>query len=332
MGRHRRNAQPGRRRRPLVAVLLGVGMIGVVAGATTVSSQARAGGGRPPYGAKVVADPLGRPLSRRVSPAPTPSPTATPSASASPSGSASDSPSGSGAASPSDNGESARREAPEPGTTVVAPADQDSAKVGALFQGSVTPGNHFCTASVLHSPTHNLVLTAAHCLGTADGVSFVPGYRDGNAPYGTWQVTKVYTDDNWSSRSDPDTDFAILQVAPNGGRNIEDVVGGNALGLNADFSAQVEMYGYPENTEEPIVCTNDTSRQATYQRRIDCPSFPSGTSGGPWLDTSDGKVIGVIGGYQQGGSTDDISYSAYFDHSIGDLYNKAVVDAASQSD
>src|SRR5881409_2205655 len=44
--------------------------------------------------------------------------------------------------------------------------------VGALFAN----GSHFCTASVVHSTTGDLVLTAAHCV--KDGMAFAPGYHD----------------------------------------------------------------------------------------------------------------------------------------------------------
>ena len=48
---------------------------------------------------------------------------------------------------------------------------------------------------------------------------------------------------------------------------------------------------------------------------FDCDNYTNGTSGGPFLahvnpKTGDGWVIGVIGGYQQGGDTPNVSYSA----------------------
>ncbi|MFE9422849.1 trypsin-like serine peptidase [Kitasatospora sp. NPDC006697] len=243
-------------------------------------------------------------------PTPTPTPSTTPSPSATPPDTATPSPTSSDT-----------RSAP---TTQVAPAGWESNRVGALFSGSVGPGNHFCTASVLHSPAHDLILTAAHCVSSANGVSFVPGYRNGQAPYGSWQATKLYTTNGWSQNGDVDQDFAILQVAPNSaGQRIEDVVGGFDLGLNEPFTATVRLYGYPDTTDQPILCSNATTQQSAYQRRIDCPSYPAGTSGGPWISTATGKVIGVIGGYQQGGNTDDTSYSAYFDSTIGKLYQLA---------
>ncbi|QKW24438.1 trypsin-like peptidase domain-containing protein [Kitasatospora sp. NA04385] len=209
------------------------------------------------------------------------------------------------------------------GVTATAPDNAESRRVGALFSGPAAPGNHFCTASVIDSPGRNLILTAAHCLSGANGTTFVPGYRDGQAPYGSWQVTKVYTADGWRNGGDPDEDFAILAVAPSGGRQIEDAVGGNPLGTNAAWTVRVRLYGYPAKAELPILCTNTTTRQDTYQRRIDCPAFPGGTSGGPFIDAATGEVVGVIGGYQQGGATDDTSYSAAFDHTIAELLAEA---------
>ncbi|MBD0672143.1 trypsin-like serine peptidase, partial [Streptomyces sp. CBMA156] len=210
------------------------------------------------------------------------------------------------------------------GTTGPAPAgDRETGTVGALFSGAVAAGDHFCTASVLHSATGNLLLTAAHCLSSTDGVTFAPGYRDGSAPYGTWRVTAIHTTAGWSQKGEVDEDFAILETAPSNGREVEDVVGGNRLGADEPFDATVRLYGYPGNSETPILCTNTTGQQSAYQRVVQCPAYPAGTSGGPWINTATGDVIGAIGGYQQGGDTEDISYSAYFDHTIADLYAQA---------
>ncbi|MFG2906041.1 trypsin-like serine peptidase [Kitasatospora sp. NPDC048286] len=210
------------------------------------------------------------------------------------------------------------------GTTRSAPTgDRESETVGALFSGAPEAGDHFCTASVLHSPTGNLLLTAAHCLSSTDGVTFAPGYRDGSAPYGTWQVTAIHTTADWSRKGDVAEDFAILETAPSNGRKVEDVVGGNRLGADEPFDATVRLYGYPADSEEPVLCTNATAQQSASQRVVHCPAYPSGTSGGPWIDTATGDVVGAIGGYQQGGDTDDISYSAYFDHTIAELYAQA---------
>ncbi|WP_051969872.1 trypsin-like serine peptidase [Kitasatospora azatica] len=254
-------------------------------------------------------------------PSPSASPSAAPSTSPSPSPSPSDS---SPSASPSD-----ARALPSAFTTTASPGPEAD-RVGALFTNSVSAGNHFCTASVVHSATRNLLLTAAHCLSSTTGVQFAPGYRNGQSPYGSWQVTQIYTTTGWSQNGDVDQDFAFLEVAPNAkGQQIEDVVGGGTLGTNESFTATVRLYGYPDSGEAPLACSNATTQQSGYQRRIDCPAYSGGTSGGPWISTTTGRVIGVIGGYQQGGDTDDTSYSAYFDATIANLYQTAVASSAS---
>ena len=50
------------------------------------------------------------------------------------------------------------------GVTVAAPPTAQSARVGALFvagRGDDLGGRHFCTASVVHSPHRDLIVTAA---------------------------------------------------------------------------------------------------------------------------------------------------------------------------
>lgn len=57
--------------------------------------------------------------------------------------------------------------------------------MGALFQGAWQSNPHFCTASVVDSPSGDVIATAAHCLsGNAKDLEFVPMYHDGQAPYG----------------------------------------------------------------------------------------------------------------------------------------------------
>ncbi|UKD58376.1 serine protease [Amycolatopsis sp. FU40] len=201
-----------------------------------------------------------------------------------------------------------------------------SPAVGALFSG----GNHFCSASVVHSPAGDLLLTAAHCVsGDVSGITFKPGYHDGIAPYGTWQVTAAIVADGWKSSSDQDLDFAFLKVAQPGSASLESLTGANQLGVNQGFSHTITLTGYPDGTEQPVVCTGTTTQSDTYQQRVACPGFPDGTSGGPWVVNQDpttgtGTVIGTIGGYQTGGATPDVSYSAYFDDDIAQLYNSAI--------
>jgi len=206
--------------------------------------------------------------------------------------------------------------------------------VGALFT-TTTAGQlnqHFCTASVVDSPTGDLVITAAHCVaGTRDTLDFVPGYNQGREPYGVWTVTKVYVDQAWSSSSSQDDDFAFLRVSrPGSSVPVEDVTGAERLGTDAPASRElVQVIGYPNATNQPVTCQNPIKQPMADQLEFDCDGYTNGTSGGPFLSeidqaTGQGLVIGVIGGYQQGGDTPQVSYSAVLGAGAAALYREAV--------
>jgi len=204
--------------------------------------------------------------------------------------------------------------------------------VGALFSMSGGRlGSHFCTASVIDSPNGDLVITAAHCVSQPVAeVAFVPGYNGGAAPYGVWVVNRVYVDASWSASSDPDDDVAFLRVSrPGSSVPIEDVTGAERLGTGAPARQFVEVIGYPDSAGQAIACRNWTREPMADQLEFDCGGYTDGTSGGPFLAevnprTGRGTVIGVIGGYEQGGLTPEVSYSVMFGANVAALYQTAV--------
>src|SRR5215210_5773886 len=143
------------------------------------------------------------------------------------------------------------------GVTAVAAPTARSARVGALFAG----GGHFCTASVVHSPGRDLIVTAAHCLdGSAGDVVFVPGYRDGRSPYGVWKVERRFLPDGWAegqnegswgSGGNEDSDVGFAVVGERGGKAVEDVVGGGYrfVTRTATGATAVTVTGYPGSRE-----------------------------------------------------------------------------------
>jgi V8-like Glu-specific endopeptidase len=207
--------------------------------------------------------------------------------------------------------------------------------IGALFSmnhGQL--GSHFCTASVVDSPDGDMLVTAAHCVQgysatSPKGLAFVPGYDNGSAPYGVWTVTRIFADQAWTSASDPDDDVAFLTLAQRGGIAIESVTGAETLGVGQPASGMLRVTGYPESQSQPITCQNQVSSFSARQLEFDCRGFANGTSGSPFLagvnaETGEGTVIGVIGGYQQGGDSPDVSYAAAFGPNAAALYDVAV--------
>jgi hypothetical protein len=210
------------------------------------------------------------------------------------------------------------------GETVPAARSDTGDRVGALFVGGLD-GGHFCTASVVRSDDRNLIATAAHCLAQdASRIVFAPGYRDGEAPHGVWRLTGTYRDPSWTTVEDPDADVAFATVAPLDGEQIEDVLGGFTVAPDQPDDVDVTVVGYPSTAEAPLLCTNATSLFSATQRRIECPDYSGGTSGSPWLD-GEGRLVGVLGGYEGGGTVPEVSYSAVLGDRARELYRQAAV-------
>ena len=236
---------------------------------------------------------------------------------------------------------------------LAAPAPAAGQRTGSVFAGSRAVGalflrshgrlgRHFCTASVVHSPVGDLLLTAAHCLNgkkltPAGRVVFAPGYHRGRFPLGLWVVTSEFVTPQWASSHNPNDDFAFLVVTRQRSE-IERVAGAERLRAGTPLPALVEVIGYPDATSSPIRCSAPARAFATTrlrQLRFVCGGYTNGTSGGPFLvhvsaRTGDGSIIGVIGGYQEGGDTPAISYSAQFAAGVAALYRRATAPAPAQ--
>ncbi|WP_234029376.1 trypsin-like serine peptidase [Streptomyces sp. PsTaAH-124] len=188
--------------------------------------------------------------------------------------------------------------------------------VGTLFSQSKDMKAHYCSASVVNSGGHNLILTAGHCLG--DKAAFVPKYDDtksaGDQPYGIWPVKEWFRDSQYASdrSAKSDLDFSFASLKEDGGRQVQDVVGANKLARTPGFVNQVTVIGYPSvahNTQDRAFRCRDiwtTPLPAYNQMQIDCGGMWGGVSGGPWFSKFDssgetGEIIGNVGGFMGGG-------------------------------
>ena len=215
----------------------------------------------------------------------------------------------------------------EPPGTPTATTFHGTPTVGPLFSNA-TATQHFCTASVIHSPRGNVLLTAAHCIrGTGAGLVFAPGFHGGVSPYGRWTVTAAYLDPAWLSSQNPRRDFAFLLVAPRRihghRRQIERVTGANRLGFAARAGERVTVPAYPAGADNnPITCTTSVYFDGVYPA-FNCNPYPGGTSGSPWL-AHGRRVVGLIGGLHQGGCFTWTSYSPPFGTAVRRVYERAI--------
>jgi Trypsin len=193
-------------------------------------------------------------------------------------------------------------------------------------------GSHFCTATVVDSRSGDMVLTAAHCLAglSAAQIVFVPEYRDDAAPYGVWSVARVFVDGAWSASSSSSDDLAFLLVHQAGTRaSVQSFTGAERLGFGQSPAQVVRVTGYPDDGGAPVSCVNRAAPFGAGRLQFDCDGFATGTSGSALLAdpspvTGLGSVIGVIGGYQQGGLTSSVSYADRAGPAMAALYQRAL--------
>ena len=180
------------------------------------------------------------------------------------------------------------------------------------------------------------VVTAAHCVTSGPGLAayadleYAPAYRHGTAPFGVWKAARVTVDPRWTAARRPGPRRRVHRA-----RAAERPAGGRRGRRRADRvrrpgSGPVRLTGYPDGADDPLTCLGTMTQRDDGQLRVECTGYAPGTSGTPWLTDFDPvsprtwAVVGVIGGYQLGGDTDDVSYSPYFGPDVQHLYQQAV--------
>ncbi|MFF8841453.1 trypsin-like serine peptidase [Streptomyces sp. NPDC015127] len=229
--------------------------------------------------------------------------------------------------------------------------------VGKLFfkkPGATTESK--CSASVIVSNNRNTLWTAGHCAHLGDGsgsagfmndMYFIPGYRDGSAPFGAWSVKYKIVNDDWMNNGDSfDADYAALVLNPHPTHGkLQDNVG--ALGYY--FADNVEEYedvyaaGYPGEGynrtdiigERMYYCYGNTVDAGPYdpfiddRKEMDCDQG-KGSSGGPWIwgkSTTNPRIIANFSHYENDPNTglraDDDVFSSEYDSKSANTINTA---------
>jgi len=168
-------------------------------------------------------------------------------------------------------------------------------KVFFTFPGQ---GNFVCSGTAVRSRAHNVVLTAGHCLYDeltgefATNWMFVPGYRDGQRPFGEWPAARLATTKQYRHGGDLRFDVGIAVVRRDGnGRGIEDRVGARRIAFDPPRDRFYRAFGYPArspfNGQRLYRCDSDYQGEDLEFRpprpsRIDC-EMTGGASGGGWL-------------------------------------------------
>jgi V8-like Glu-specific endopeptidase len=114
-------------------------------------------------------------------------------------------------------------------------------------------GNFVCSGASVSSPAATqAVWTAGHCLN--DGTQtfntstiFVPSYRNGVAPYGTFPATLLVVHTRWHNNGDFSRDLGAFRVGTNGaGQTLQSRVGSLGYAWNQPRLQQYNDFGYPQ--------------------------------------------------------------------------------------
>ncbi|MFI9200282.1 trypsin-like serine peptidase [Streptomyces sp. NPDC053048] len=201
----------------------------------------------------------------------------------------------------------------------------ESAAVGKVFFHNPRDGkNYSCSASALNSASKQLVLTAGHCVHGGRGGTwmtnwtYVPRYRDGNRPFGTFSAKQLRTFNTWIDRSDLGRDVGMVTTWPLNGRKLVNVTGGHGLSWNYNRSQDITALAYPSNKgggKLQWYCQGRTSA-AGWNLKIKC-GFGPGASGGPWLrQYNNSSGLGYANGVMSTLRSDGYNESPYFDNGV----------------
>lgn len=165
-----------------------------------------------------------------------------------------------------------------------------------------------CSGSVVHADNRDTVLTAAHCLkdGTgswAQNWTFVPGYADGQAPYGRFTAREMLVPGQWAQRTDESYDFGAAVLDTSGGVHVQDRTGAQHVAFGRQHE-HTYSFGYPATGHyrgaHLHYCSGATraDRGRTSASGMRCV-MTQGSSGGPWLADFDpatgvGTLVSVI--------------------------------------
>ncbi|MDL4771589.1 trypsin-like serine peptidase [Actinomadura xylanilytica] len=194
-----------------------------------------------------------------------------------------------------------------------------------------------CSGDAVTSTNKSTVVTAGHCV-KLDGAwhtdwVFVPGYKDGDRPYGTWTASKTLSTPQWTASEDLNYDVGAAVVNPVDGKKLVDTVGGQGIAFNQARGQSMYAFGYPAaapyDGSKLTYCSgtviDDFLQSSDLGLRCD---MTGGSSGGPWF-LNFGESAGT--GIQNSVNSfkynlpflSDYMFGPYFGTDAQNLYNTA---------
>jgi len=190
---------------------------------------------------------------------------------------------------------------------------------------------------------NNSVLTAGHCVVDpntkkwATNWIFVPGYKNGTAPYGKWTAYRLSTSSEWYNNGYLTRDVGFVNVSPMSGVKLSQKVGYLGFAYNLERKQLWNEFGY--SAAPPWNGQYLTKNEASYSRS-DQPSLgpatngtgsqlTPGCSGGPWIYLF---IPGASGASNYANGVNSYCYnnypyelfSPYFDSNTHNMYKDSL--------
>ncbi|MBH1938780.1 peptidase [Streptomyces sp. AV19] len=195
--------------------------------------------------------------------------------------------------------------------------------------------NASCSGDAVTSGNGSTVITAGHCVkyqgNWHTNWTFVPGYHDGQTPYGTWAATKTLSTPQWTASEDMNNDIGAAVVAPLDGKKLTDVVGGQGLDFNGAYGRAMYAFGFPAASpydgSKLVHCSGTSTKDflLTKDHGLGC-NMTGGSSGGPWFTSFDEKTgTGLQASVNSFGYTflPNTMFGPYFGDEAKKLYDQA---------
>ena len=167
--------------------------------------------------------------------------------------------------------------------------------------------NGSCSATVATSRNRSVILTAGHCVAQpavegsspplwATNLLFVPGYRNGVGPLGSYVGVTSRASFAWTTTGDLSFDVGAITLASLGGVPIETALGSRGVSFNRPFDAykknktRFQIFGYPAQPsafydgERLILCNSPfVGFQFIFTAPVVRCNMKEGSSGGGWV-------------------------------------------------
>jgi V8-like Glu-specific endopeptidase len=201
---------------------------------------------------------------------------------------------------------------------------------GKLF-GTDARGNFECSATVVSTPSRRVIFSAGHCARyrglDASNEVFVPGYKNGHAPYGKFAAWRWYVPSQWHNNENFSYDISAMVLY----QKVANVVGRRGIVWNYPANRHYVSYGYPAappfNGENLYSCPSslggrDPTTSSPQTMWITC-NMTEGSSGGGWITrigNQDGYLNSVNSYFYR--NQPNRMYGPYFGNAARGLWNR----------